>query len=89
MTRNHVSLERMKIMEQFKHNASDAEGYEISIRREDIATDLCNFYYGDDRMKDEEESNAELTAQEQGTLLKCVLGLFAAAVGTVLMVLLV
>lgn len=69
-----------------------AQGYEISARRETIETDFYRFFYGESESEAERidrRSEEELTPTEESSFLKGAALLFAAAVGTVLALLLI
>lgn len=69
-----------------------SESYEIVARREDCVTDFYRFFYGDteaDSKNEEEKLECDMTNGEHTDFLKCACLLFAAALATVILLLVI
>lgn len=69
-----------------------SEGYEIIARREDYATDFYRFFYGELESEGEdtdEKNELRMTGADHFAFLKCACLLFAAAVATVVLLLVI
>lgn len=75
------------MMEKIK---TRSEGYEISVRQEEMSVDFYSYFYGADGEPDHADpAREEPTREEHYAFLKSACLLFGGAVGIVLMLLLV